>query len=68
ALESGAQIPIEHRDEAEVRVIGGRQMVPDAAQVYNPAFDVTPAALITAIVTDRGVAQPDFAESLADFR
>ncbi|PIU95861.1 MAG: S-methyl-5-thioribose-1-phosphate isomerase, partial [Armatimonadetes bacterium CG06_land_8_20_14_3_00_66_21] len=56
------------RDEAEVRVIGGRQMVPDAAQVYNPAFDVTPAALITAIVTDRGVAQPDFAESLADFR
>jgi methylthioribose-1-phosphate isomerase len=68
ALESGKQIPIEHRDEVEVRVIGGRQMVPDAAQVYNPAFDVTPAALVTAIVTDRGVAQPDFTKSLAALR
>lgn len=57
-LESGDLIPIEHRDENEVRQPGGsegRTTVPHEAAVVNPAFDVTPAELITAIITERGV-------------
>lgn len=62
ACPSGSTIPIELRDPDEVRgiVLPGRGMVwspPDVA-VYNPAFDVTPATLVTSIVTDRGVAAP----------
>ncbi len=59
---SGAAIPIEARDPDEVRgvVLPGRGLVwsPPDVPVYNPAFDVTPAALITSIVTDRGVVAP----------
>jgi len=58
ALASGKEIPIEERDASELREFNGRQIAPDAAGVWNPAFDVTPAELITAIVTDRGVIQP----------
>ena len=60
ALPSGAGIPIEERDPAEVRCVGGRQIAPLESPVYNPAFDVTPAALITAIVTERGVFRPPY--------
>jgi methylthioribose-1-phosphate isomerase len=55
---TGAQIAIEERDPDEVRVIGGRPLTPAATRCHNPAFDVTPAALVTALVTDRGVAKP----------
>ncbi len=55
AVASGAGIPIEERDGAEVRALGERATAPEASPVYNPAFDVTPAALITAIITERGV-------------
>ncbi len=55
ALPSGASIPIEERDPAEVRRVGGQATAPEASPVYNPAFDVTPAALIAAIITERGV-------------
>jgi methylthioribose-1-phosphate isomerase len=55
ALPSGAHIPIEERAAAEVRGVGATQTAPAASPVYNPAFDVTPAALISAIVTERGV-------------
>jgi methylthioribose-1-phosphate isomerase len=56
AAESGAEIPIEERDPAEVS---------DRFPARNPAFDVTPAALLTAIVTEEGVHRPPYAESLA---
>lgn len=58
SLESGDQIPIEERDAREITEPGGIRIAPEGASVYNPAFDVTPAALITALITERGVIQP----------
>jgi methylthioribose-1-phosphate isomerase len=55
SLPSGREIPIEERDASEVRRVGGQPTAPEASPVYNPAFDVTPAALIDAIITERGV-------------
>jgi methylthioribose-1-phosphate isomerase len=52
---TGDDIMIEERARAEVAVIGASAVVADGINVWNPAFDVTPAALITAIITDRGV-------------
>ena len=63
-IDSGADIPIEQRDAKEVTHGFGRQTAPDGAAVYNPAFDVTPAELITAIITDRGVIRPVDAEGV----
>jgi methylthioribose-1-phosphate isomerase len=60
AIASGAEIPIEERDPAEVRRVGLQQTAPDSSPVYNPAFDVTPASLITAIITERGVFRPPY--------
>jgi methylthioribose-1-phosphate isomerase len=60
AIASGAEIVIEERDAGEVRRVGSQQTAPEASPVYNPAFDVTPAALITAIVTERGVFRPPY--------
>jgi methylthioribose-1-phosphate isomerase len=65
ATSEGAAIPIEERAAGEVSHVGGVAVVPEGVPVCNPAFDVTPAALITAIVTDLGVARPPFGESLA---
>ncbi len=53
---AGAGIPIEMRDAAEVRGQGGRAWAADDTPAFNPSFDVTPAALVTSLVTDRGVA------------
>ncbi len=58
---SGRDIPIEFRHETEVTLWQDRPTAPKGARVYNPAFDVTPAALISAIVTERGVHRPEFA-------
>ena len=56
---SGADIEIEERDEDEVLVVGGRRVAPPgSARAFNPAFDVTPADLVTAIVTERRVIRP----------
>ncbi len=55
AVPDGSGIPIEERDPREVQELGGRRIVPAASPARNPAFDVTPAALITAIVTERGI-------------
>ena len=55
AVATGAAIAIEERDPAEVRGVAGRQTAPAASPVFNPAFDVTPAELITAIITERGI-------------
>ena len=55
SIADGTAIVIEERDAAEVRGVAGRQTAPSLSPVFNPAFDVTPAELITAIVTERGV-------------
>jgi methylthioribose-1-phosphate isomerase len=60
SLPSGGEIPIEERDADEVRRVGAQLTAPEASPVYNPAFDVTPAALITAIVTERGIFRPPY--------
>lgn len=68
AVETGAAIPIEQRPSDEVAVCGGRRVVPQGVRVWNPAFDVTPADLVTAIVTDRGVFRPPYRTSLSAAR
>jgi methylthioribose-1-phosphate isomerase len=57
---TGADIRIEERDAAEVVSLGGVRTAPDGIRVRNPAFDVTPAALVTSIITDRGVLVPPY--------
>lgn len=64
ACPSGDRIPIEERSAEEVSQIAGRAIVPRGVKVANPAFDVTPHALVTAIVTENGVARPPYAKSL----
>lgn len=58
SLATGDKIPIEQRDPREITHGLGRQVAPDGIDVYNPAFDVTPAALIAAIVTEKGIIRP----------
>ena len=58
ALDNGDQIPIEERSGEEITHGFGRPTAPDHAQTYSPAFDVTPAELITAIVTEKGIVEP----------
>ncbi|WP_369601542.1 S-methyl-5-thioribose-1-phosphate isomerase [Hahella sp. SMD15-11] len=59
-LERGEDIPIEERDPAEVRQVGGVQLAPDNVDAFNPVFDVTPAELVDAIITEKGVVErPD---------
>ena len=60
---SGGMITIEERSPDEIRRGFGAQTAPDEARIFNPAFDVTPSELITAIVSDRGIHQPPY-----DFR
>jgi methylthioribose-1-phosphate isomerase len=60
----GSQIPIEQRNPREVTHIAGKQMVPDGVGIENPAFDVTPAKYVAAIITERGVARPPYEQSL----
>src|SRR5450631_4129510 len=60
----GSQIPIEQRNAREVTHIAGKQMVPDGVLVENPAFDVTPAKYVSAIVTERGIARAPYDASL----
>lgn len=67
-VSTGERIPIEERSPDEVRGFAGRKTAPDDVAVYNPAFDVTPADLINAIITDRGVARPPLEGSLAALR
>ena len=67
SIESGADIPIEERDPREVtHVLGKVQIAPDGVRVANPAFDVTPARYITAIITEKGAFQPKDLHKLAD--
>jgi len=64
-LPSGGDIPIEERASAEVRGFGDRQWAPAEVAVHNPAFDVTPAELITALITERGVVRAPNREKIA---
>ena len=57
-LASGDEIPIEQRDPREITHGFGRQTTPDGIKVYNPAFDVTPAHLVSAIICERGIIRP----------
>jgi methylthioribose-1-phosphate isomerase len=61
----GSGIVIEQRPAAEVSTLAGSRLAPEPAGVWNPAFDVTPARLVTAFVTDAGVLRPPFATSIA---
>jgi methylthioribose-1-phosphate isomerase len=65
-LDSGDKIPIEERPPDEVAMPFGVRTAPKEAEVYNPAFDVTPAANVTAIVTEKGVLRPPLAESIKE--
>lgn len=62
-IATGDDIPIEERSPDELTTFNGRQIVPDAGQVFNPAFDVTPNRYVTAFITEQGVVRPPF-----DFR
>jgi len=64
SLASGDEIPIEQRAPAEVTHLQGVPVAPEGTRAENPAFDVTPHRYVTAIITERGVARPDFSESL----
>jgi methylthioribose-1-phosphate isomerase len=64
ATPEGGKIPIEQRNSKEVTHIAGKQMAPDGVEVENPAFDVTPAKYIAAIITERGIARAPYSESL----
>ena len=60
--DTGAQIPIEERKKEEITHGMGRQTAPNGIHVYNPAFDVTPNHLVTAIITEKGVAKGNYSE------
>ncbi|HTY53642.1 MAG TPA: S-methyl-5-thioribose-1-phosphate isomerase [Candidatus Binataceae bacterium] len=68
ACPSGAQIPIEQRPQQELVEFAGRRVAPAGVGALNPAFDVTPSELVTAIITERGIAYPPYSESLADLK
>ncbi len=68
AIPDGEHIPIEERDAREVSHIGGRRMAPDGVKIFNPAFDVTPNDYISAIITERGIAERPFEPSLEKLR
>jgi methylthioribose-1-phosphate isomerase len=61
----GSRIPIEERNDREVTHVGSSRLTPVGARIRNPAFDVTPAKYVTAIVTERGIARPPYEASLA---
>ncbi len=65
ATPDGDAIPIEERTAREVTHLGAIQLAPEGAHVRNPSFDVTPNKFITAIITERGIFRPPFADTLA---
>lgn len=67
-IKSGAQIPIEERSPDEVTTFGGTPICPSGTAALNPAFDVTPAGLITAIITEAGVLRPPYRQSIRHAR
>jgi len=66
ATTNGDGIPIEQRAAIEVTHHGGKQLTPHGVGIENPAFDVTPAKYVTAIITERGVLRAPYTDSLAE--
>jgi methylthioribose-1-phosphate isomerase len=64
SIKNGSQIPIEERSPEEIRKMAGVCIAPDGIKVYNPAFDVTPADFITAIITEKGVYKKPYTKKL----
>jgi methylthioribose-1-phosphate isomerase len=64
ATPDGSHIPIEQRPSKEVSHLGSTRLTPEGASIWNPAFDVTPADLVTGIITERGIARAPYSESL----
>lgn len=65
-IDSGDDIEIEERSSTEVTTLGQSVIAPEGVPVFNPAFDVTPHDLISAIITENGILYPDFKQSIAD--
>ncbi|MCS7113644.1 MAG: S-methyl-5-thioribose-1-phosphate isomerase [Candidatus Bathyarchaeota archaeon] len=63
-IRSGDNIPIEYRSQDEVLEIGGVRIAPDGVEALNPAFDITPGELITAIITEKGIVRPPYIENI----
>lgn len=68
SLKTGDQIPIEERAASEVTTFGGGVVAPAGVKVYNPAFDVTPASYVTAIVTEKGIAAGDWEKTFRGWK
>lgn len=68
SLESGDRIPIEERSAGEVLAFNSAQVAQTGAKAYNPAFDVTPGRFVTAFVTEYGLVQPPYADSIPDLQ
>ncbi|WP_376741819.1 S-methyl-5-thioribose-1-phosphate isomerase [Pelotomaculum terephthalicicum] len=64
SLASGAEIPIEERDQAEITHLAGKPVAPLGVKAWNPAFDVTPNHLVTGIITEKGAVYPAYRENL----
>ncbi len=67
SIKDGSQIPIEQRPVEEVTKCFGKPITPKGVKIYNPAFDITPAQNIAAIITDRGIIKKPDAKKIADF-
>jgi methylthioribose-1-phosphate isomerase len=65
---TGDDIPIERRPAKELTEFSGKLIAPRGVEAFNPAFDITPAELVTAIITERGVVYPPFTEGLATIK
>lgn len=63
-IRDGDNIPIEYRSQDEVLEIGGVRIAPDGVEALNPAFDITPGELITAIITEKGIVRPPYTENI----
>lgn len=68
ACADGSQIPIEERSPKELTELNGKPLTPKGVGIFNPAFDVTPAELVTAIITERGIARAPYKKSLATLK
>jgi methylthioribose-1-phosphate isomerase len=64
SISSGGEIPIEERAPEEVTEGFGKRIAPAGVKVYSPAFDVTPAELVTAFITEKGLISPPYSESI----
>lgn len=68
SIAGGDEIPIEERKHQEVTTIGGTLIAPDGIDVFNPAFDVTPAELVSAMITEQGVLRPPYSPAIGSLQ